>query len=246
MLRAKEFAEKAGVTVRTLHFYDREGLLKPCARTESGYRLYGQAELERLEQILALRFVGLGLDQIKTLLNGPPKPLEEALRAQRAIIAEEQHRLGRVLEAIDEAQRALAAGDDQQRWKTVRNVIEAFKMKNDMSWAEKYYTPQDLEKLARKREELGPKGMEAAQRAWSELIAEVEEAAARSEDPASGRAKALAKRWSDLVAQFTGGDPSIAAGLKKLHRDQAQKPDGFKRPYSDAAADFIARASATE
>ena len=53
--RAKEFAAKAGVTVRTLQFYDQAGLRPPAARTESGYRLYGEAELERLEQTSALR-----------------------------------------------------------------------------------------------------------------------------------------------------------------------------------------------
>ena len=62
------FAREAGVSVRTLHLYDRMGLLRPAALTGAGYRLYGAAELERLEQILALRFLGLPLRQIKALL----------------------------------------------------------------------------------------------------------------------------------------------------------------------------------
>ena len=62
LLQAKEFARQAGVTTRTLHLYDRLGLLEPAARTDSGYRLYGEEQLERLEQILALRFVGFRLD----------------------------------------------------------------------------------------------------------------------------------------------------------------------------------------
>src|SRR5579863_2620993 len=69
--RIKAFATEAGVSVRTLHLYDRLGLLRPAALSESGYRLYGEAELERLEHILALRFVGLRLDQIKSCLDDP-------------------------------------------------------------------------------------------------------------------------------------------------------------------------------
>ncbi len=76
--RIKEFASDAGVTVRTLHLYDRLGLLRPATLSESGYRLYGEAEFERLEHILALRFVGFNLDQIKELLSGSSLPLVAA------------------------------------------------------------------------------------------------------------------------------------------------------------------------
>ena len=64
MHRASEFADLAGVTVRTLHHYDRLGLLKPH-RNGSGYRLYRESDLERLEQIVALKFLGLPLKDIR-------------------------------------------------------------------------------------------------------------------------------------------------------------------------------------
>ena len=83
LLRAKEFADAAGVTVRTLHLYDRLGLLAPAALTASGYRQYGEREMERLEHILALRFVGFNLEQIKELLQASDPPLAVALRMQR-------------------------------------------------------------------------------------------------------------------------------------------------------------------
>src|SRR5437660_8343322 len=67
--RVSEFAEKAGVTVRTLHYYDRLGLLKPSGRTDAGYRLYGERDLVRLQQIVTLKFIGMPLREIKDLLN---------------------------------------------------------------------------------------------------------------------------------------------------------------------------------
>ena len=69
LLRITAFARTAGVSVRTLHLYDERGLLAPAAISEAGYRLYGESELERLEHILALRFVGFTLDQIQALLT---------------------------------------------------------------------------------------------------------------------------------------------------------------------------------
>lgn len=236
--RAKEFAAKAGVTVRTLHFYDRVGLLPPSERTDSGYRLYGNAELERLEQIVALRFVGFDLDQIKKLLEGPPKPLLVAMRMQRNIIAQEKQRLDLVMNALEQAERLLEGGGEDARWQAVQNVIEAFKVKNDYSWTDQYYTEEDKAKLDEIRRTTKPEVIEAGQRAWAELIAEVEEAA-KTEDPQGPRAQALAKRWKDLVAQFTRGDAGISRSLNKLYSDQTHWPKDFKRPWSDEADAFI-------
>ena len=80
--RVQEFAEWTGVTVRALHPYDRLGLLSP-KRTGSGHRIYCQADLHRLEQIVALKFLGLPLEQIKTVLDRDPRSLPDLLRAER-------------------------------------------------------------------------------------------------------------------------------------------------------------------
>jgi len=66
-----EVARAAGVTVRALHHYEEIGLLVPSARTISGYRLYGQADLERLQQILFYRELGFSLASIAALLDDP-------------------------------------------------------------------------------------------------------------------------------------------------------------------------------
>lgn len=240
LYRAKEFAQRAGVSVRTLHFYDRLGLLKPAARTRAGYRLYGEAELERLEQILALRFVRFQLDRIKKLLSGPPQPLMVALHMQRQIVANELHRLKVAHEAIERAQESLESADEAGRWQAVQNVIEAFKMKEDYSWTENYYSPEAREKLAKERARLGEAGMQKAQQDWAELIAEVEVAAKNGEDPKSEHAQSLRKRWRDLVTAFTQNDPDICAGLQAMYADTANHPSHFKRMWSDEADAFIA------
>src|ERR1700756_6010136 len=101
LYRAKEFASRAGVSVRTLHHYDSLGLLAPTARTDAGYRLYGDADLERLEQILALRFVGLELEHIRKLLDGSSQPLAVALLAQKQMMHHAMRQLQSAIDAID-------------------------------------------------------------------------------------------------------------------------------------------------
>jgi DNA-binding transcriptional MerR regulator len=239
--RVKAFAFDAGVTVRTLHLYDRLGLLKPAAVSESGYRLYGEAELERLEHILALRFIGFNLDQIKELLHGSEPPLLVALRMQREVIARQKRRLESALAAIDEAELALA-DEAADRWQTLRNVIEVFRMQNDYDWTLNYYSEEARQRIEEHQRSTPKEVIEQGQRDWAVLLAEVEEAASRGLDPSSAQAQALAERWRGLLAQFTRGDAEIQRGLNRLWSDPTHGPSDFKRPWSDAAEAFIKNA----
>jgi DNA-binding transcriptional MerR regulator len=242
LYQAQEFARRAGVTVRTLHIYDRMGLLAPAERTESGYRLYGQAELERLEQIVALRFVGFSLNEIKELLALEPLPMLTALRMQREIVRQRRNGLDRAMAAIDRAEQAAAAGEPSAVWETLRTLIEAMKMEKEsqeIDWS-KYYSPEAMKTIKAQREKLGEDGIKAGERAWTELLAEVESSV--NEDPASAHAQDLARRWKELLAQFTGGNPGVQSGLNKFYRDPQGWPKDFKRPWSDAADDFIKKA----
>jgi MerR family transcriptional regulator, thiopeptide resistance regulator len=99
MLQAQQFAELAGVTVRTLHHYDRLGLLR-ARRTEAGYRVYRESDLERLEQIVALKFVGLPLKRIKTLLDRDNLELADALPRQRLVLEAKRKLIDRAIRAI--------------------------------------------------------------------------------------------------------------------------------------------------
>ena len=237
--RAKEFAQRAGVTVRTLHLYDERGLLPPAERLENGYRLYGEAELERLEQIVALRFLGFNLHDIKELLHGQALPMIAALRMQREILRQQRDRLDSVIKAIARAESTLDGQAGASRWETLRAIIEAMKMNtNDWDWTKKYYSDEAREKIDARAATISSDELQAGQRAWTQLIAEVEEAA-QSEDPGSAHGQRLAQRWKSLVREFTGGDASIQSGLNRLYSDQTHWPADFKRPWSDRADRFI-------
>src|SRR5258708_5821671 len=105
----KEFAQLAGVTVRTLHYYDATGLLKPSLHTEAKHRLYKREDLLRLQQILTLKYLGFSLDEIQNVLNSPSYDLRQSLRFQKQAIDERITELQQVSRALS---KVLSEDDD--------------------------------------------------------------------------------------------------------------------------------------
>ncbi|MYR62041.1 MerR family transcriptional regulator [Streptomyces sp. SID625] len=98
-----QVAAFAGVTVRTLHHYDRAGLLSPGGRSHAGYRLYDDADLARLQQILFYRELGFSLDEIADILKDPQANALAHLRARQRRLGEEITRLQRLAEVAERA-----------------------------------------------------------------------------------------------------------------------------------------------
>src|SRR3954447_15305666 len=105
-MRIQQFAKETGVTVRTLHHYDRLGLLKP-QRTESGYRVYGERELIRLQRITVLKFIGCSLQEIKNLVDRNPDDLRTTLELQQEALERRRKTLDGALKAVEKARRVL-------------------------------------------------------------------------------------------------------------------------------------------
>lgn len=241
LYQACDFARLAGVTVRTLHHYDRLGLLKPNGYTASGYRLYGEQAFARLQQIVTLKFIGLSLKQIKILLAQHELDLPATLRLQRKLIEQQRVHLDAVLAVIERAERISASGVELD-WAAFNGINEVINMQEDMSWTDEFYSDEARAALAEKRRTISPEEVTRVQREWAELLPEVEAAAKKGVDPTSEQAKQLAARWRTLVEAFTGGNKAIQEGLNRMHANKANFPVSMPRPYSDAAADFIQRA----
>jgi len=114
-----EVAKLAHVSVRTLHHYDSIGLLVPSERSESGYRLYGEADLEKLQQVLFFRELGFGLDQITRIIRDPTFDRREALEMQRRMLADKTAQLQHMIEAVDAAIDSMERGvtmDEKDRF----------------------------------------------------------------------------------------------------------------------------------
>jgi DNA-binding transcriptional MerR regulator len=240
LYRASEFARAAGVTVRALHHYDRLGLLKPTRRTSAGYRLYGEQDFARLQQIVTLKFVGFSLKQIKDVLTRERLDLATTLRIQRIILLEKSQQLTSAARAVEEAERLIEGGTQPTR-EAFAKIIEVIEMTNNTDWTKKYYTEEAQAKIAERQKTTPREVIEQGQRDWMTLIAEVEAAVKEGVDPASERAQSLAARWSALIKGFTGGDAEIQKGLNKMYSDPNWSAP-FPKPYSDEAGAFIMQA----
>jgi DNA-binding transcriptional MerR regulator len=98
-----EVARIAGVSVRALHHYDEIGLLRPSGRSEAGYRLYGQADLERLQQVMFFRALEFPLEEIARIMSDPDFDVASALRMQRQLLTEKTVRMRGLIAAVDAA-----------------------------------------------------------------------------------------------------------------------------------------------
>lgn len=98
----KEVAKFTGVTIKTLHHYHKIGILIPYEISDAGYRLYGEKELQRLQQILFYRELDFSLKDIKKALEDEPNRLDGLVRQQELLLARKQ-RLDRLLKTIDES-----------------------------------------------------------------------------------------------------------------------------------------------
>ena len=234
-----EFAKRAGVTIRALHHYDRLGLLKPSGRTAAGYRLYTDRDLVRLEQIVALKFIGFPLSQIRDVLNRKDLDVTAMLRQQRRIIAEKRDHLDRAIRAIERAEQAVSSGE-QTDWEPFRKIIEVIQMQTKKDWMKKYYTEEQLDDM---RKRWTPELQAESERGWAELIRDTEAAIARGEAPDSEAGQKLAERRQKLLNMFTGGDAGIMDNLQRLYADKANWPATFKRPYSEEVGNFLCEAA---
>lgn len=105
-----DVSKMSGVSVRALHHYDRIGLLEPTRHSDAGYRLYTQADLERLQQILFYKELGFGLDGISKVMNDRAFDRNEALVMQRRLLAEKAERILTMMDAVDAALAAAEKG----------------------------------------------------------------------------------------------------------------------------------------
>ena len=194
--RIGELAARVGVSVRTLHHYDRIGLVKPSARSDAGYRLYGETDLLRLQQVLTLRRLGLPLRRIRDVLDGKDFDVAASLRIQHHALRTRIEELQRVESAIEDALEVRERSGAWD-WELILTAAEAAGNDSGGNLMEQFYTSEQMTQFAELRAETPPEEIEAVEREWTTLLADVR--ASHGLDPASPEAKALVARWDALL-----------------------------------------------
>jgi MerR family transcriptional regulator, thiopeptide resistance regulator len=193
-MKVGELAKQTGISVRTLHYYDEIGLLSPSGRTESDYRLYSQADIIRLQQIISLRQLGFSLMEIKECLQQPGFSLHHTI----------QLHITRLREQIESSQKLLhrleMLATNSQSSLDIDTLIQTIEA---MTMFEKYYTPEQLETLKQRRESLGEERIQQVENEWERLIVQK-----------------IARRWQELIAEFTGKNPGIEQSLNNMYQQE--------------------------
>ena len=102
MRTVKEISDLTGISVRTLHYYDEIGLLKPTEKSDAGYRLYDDKALETLQQVLFFREFDIPLKEIKAVMDNPALERNQILQMQRKMLVAKKERMERLIASIDD------------------------------------------------------------------------------------------------------------------------------------------------
>ena len=236
-MHIKEFAKLTGVSVRTLHYYDEIGLLKPSTVDEkNGYRFYDEQSLERMQEILFYRELDFSLKDIQAILSSHDYDKHRALEAQKHLLTLKKERLERLIKAIDdamkgenftmnvfdnsefEAQRNSYAKEARERWGNTAAYKE---------FSEKTY-------FAEKQDELN-EGMNA-------LMAEFADRMAIGCAPESEEAQALVKKWQDYITEnFYTCTKEILVGLGEMYTADERFKANIDR-HGEGTAEFMCAA----
>lgn len=241
LIKVGELARRTGLSVRTLHYYDEIGLLSPSHHTPSGHRLYGAHEAVRLQQIRSLQALGFTLEEIRGCLKrpdfSPRRVIELHLRRLREQI-ESGQRLCARLEAI-------AAALDSTSGTSLDDLLQTIE---EMIMFEKYYTPEQLKQLEKRRQEVGEERIRQAEREWRDLFADLQTEMEKGSHPSSKPVQRLMKKYRSLIEEFTGGDPGIHQSLSRMYRREGRGKvlgrHGFN--VDEGLWDFIGKAGPGE
>jgi DNA-binding transcriptional MerR regulator len=221
-----ELAQATGLTVRTLHHYDQIGLLKPTARNGSGHRVYREADVVALYRIIALRGLGLRLDQIKAFGGSDP----------REVLAEQLRRLDQQLAAARQLRKTVASALMRI---DAGESIDLLPLIKEMTFSEQtlreHLGDEEVERLRTRTAELGVVGQHAIGVEWPQLYARAQaelEAGTPAEAP---EVRAIVDRMDELSALFNQGSPAPHQGVRELWLGHGGNPYAKLVEYLDRA-----------
>jgi len=233
MYTVKQLSTLAGVTPRTLHYYDQIGLLKPTRIAENGYRYYGDESLLRLQQILFYRELDLPLEEIKKIMGHHDFDVMGALYSHRDALKKQLARLNRLLQTVDNTINHLKGNQTMSE----KSFFEGFSEEEQERYAaeaEQLYDPETVRESNRKWKSYSADKKQAifdeGKQVYLDMIAVMPKGAASPE------AQAIVERWrqhmdyfwtpdlNQLNALATGyvEDPRFKANFDKMHPQLAE------------------------
>jgi MerR family transcriptional regulator, thiopeptide resistance regulator len=220
--RVSEVAGIAGVSVRTLHHYDAIGLLVPRERTESGYRVYDECDLLRLQQILLGRELGLALEEIRRSLDDPGFDHRRALLAQRRQLQARARRADEMIRAVDAALAML--GDGSGGTMDMQQIFDGFDpAQHEAEVQERWGDTDAYRESARRSKRYGRDEWRRIRDEQAAIYAEAAAALGSGHAPESAEAMDVAERHRQSIERwFYPCGPAMHANLADLWQADAR------------------------
>lgn len=209
-----EVAKKIGVTVRTLQYYDKEGLLSPSAESEGGRRLYTDKDLVTLHQIISLKSLGFSLEDIKQRLIslGTPADVANALTEQADDIRKKIEQLTASLTAIEQL-KAEVLQMQTVNFKKYADIIVNLQMKNDSYYLIKRFDDDTLDHIRSQFDK--ESGLDFIEK-FILLSDEIVQLQKENVPPESEKCQQVVKEYWGLIMEFTNGDMSMLPKLMEF------------------------------
>ena len=231
-----EVAKKMDTTVRTLQYYDKEGILKPSAESEGGRRLYTDRDIIKLHQILAMKYLGFSLDDIKGRLTSleTPEDVAHALSEQAEGIRKQIASLSEVLEHIEKLQ-AETLQIKRVDFKKYADIIVNLQAKNERYHYIKYFDEKTMD-FIQSRFGSDREGAIRLSRTMNRLFDEAISLPQKGVSPESEAGQAFVEEFWAFIVEFTNGDMSKLPFLMEM--GEMVKEESFQKKIA-LAKQFI-------
>ncbi|MBC1937454.1 MerR family transcriptional regulator [Listeria grandensis] len=235
----QKLGQLAGVSTRTLRYYDEIGILKPARINSSGYRIYGQVEVDRLQQIMFYREMNVSLEKIKAILEQPDFDEAEALRKHRVELLDKRKQLDELIRNVEKS----IAHSERRITMTDQEKFEGFKQKmiddNETKYGTEIREKYGEETVNKSNAKL--KGMSEAELARIDQLGQTIltdlQVAYETGDPAGELAQnvaAMHKEW--LMAYWDSYSKEAHAGLAQMYVDDARFTAYYDKEKPGSAA----------
>lgn len=230
-----QLSKKTSVTIRTLDYYDEIKLLKPSSSTEGGHRLYDENDVLRLQQILALKYMGFSLEQIKEKLDEPETTWEQSFGQQLDMVKQQQKQLQILEQALNGVLHSIQF-EEEIKWPLVFEIIQLFQRDKDVvkHLYDGYLNEKDQKTIMDLQAERNKDDIQE----WTHIIRDVR--SVLNEDPGSEKVQRLAKQWMEKVHDMFGDNHVLKEKMWNVIRDHSGEVAFY--PMDEEIVQFMERA----
>jgi len=232
----KQLADAAGVSTRTLHFYDQIGLLKPDAYGENGYRFYGETALLRLQQILFFKELDFSLSDIKATIDRPGFDTLQALRAHRETLQERLGRLSRLIETVDKTILHIRGELKMEK----REFYQGFSEEKQKEYEEEIrqrYGDKELKQSQQRWGSYDVKQKQAIQEEFDRIVKELREHMGEGHD--SPEVQVRIKELHSWIGNFYDCTLDVFEGLGHGYNQDPRFREMYETNYGPGVSEFL-------